>query len=54
MQPYKLCLLLISCCKTRLKMLVFDRPSFFPCSGFLQFSPLYSLPFPIDTLCIKA
>ena len=34
----------------RLKMLVFDRPSFSPLySGFLQFSPLYSLPFPFDT-----
>ena len=30
MQLYKLCLILISCCKIRLKMLVFDRPSFSP------------------------
>ena len=48
MQPYKLCLILISCCKTRLKMLVFVRPSFSPCSGFLQLSPLNSLTFPMD------
>ena len=34
----------------RLKMLVFVRPRFFPLySGFLQFIPLYSLPFPFDT-----
>ena len=50
MQPYKLCLFLISCCKSHLKMLVFDRPSFFPLTlVFLSCSPLYSLPFPFDT-----
>ena len=39
----------------RLKMLVFVRPSFSPLySGFLQFSPLYSLPFPFDTKCINS
>ena len=38
----------------RLKMLVFDRPKFPPYCGILQFSPLYSLPFPFDTKCIDA
>ena len=33
---------LIYCCKTRVKMLVFDRPSFFPLFWLLQFSPLYT------------
>src|SRR3954463_2134922 len=39
-----------SCYKTRRKMLVFDRPSFFPLTLVcLSCSPLYSLPFPFDT-----
>src|SRR3954470_24666656 len=47
-------LILPSCCKTRRKMLVFDRPSIFPLTlVFISCSPLYSLPFPFDT-CIKA
>src|SRR3954469_10745632 len=34
------------CCKTRRKMLVFNRPSIFPLTLlFLSCSPLYSLPF---------
>src|SRR4051812_12879912 len=38
-------LILTSCCKTRRKMLVFDRPSIFPLTlVFLSCSPLYSLP----------
>src|ERR1044072_2197378 len=44
------CLILTSCCKTRRKMLVFDRPSIFPLTlVFLSCSPLYSLPFHFDT-----
>src|SRR4051812_39128126 len=50
-------LILLSCCKTRQKMLVFDRPSIFPLIlVFLPCSPLYSLPFPFDTIayCLVA
>src|ERR1044072_881896 len=43
-------LILPPCCKTRRKMLVFDRPSIFPLTlVFLSCSPLYSLPFHFDT-----
>src|SRR3954467_860631 len=46
-------LILFSCCKTRRKMLVFDRLSLFPLTlVLLPCSPPYSLPFPIDTICI--
>src|SRR3954467_2766880 len=39
-------LILPPCCKTRRKMLVFDRPSIFPLTlVLLSWSPLYSLPF---------
>src|SRR3954468_3409196 len=39
-------LILPPCCKTRRKMLVFDRPSIFPLTlVLLSSSPLYSLPF---------
>src|SRR3954464_12393045 len=39
-------LILTSCCKTRCKMLVFDKPSIFPLIlVFLSCSPLYSPPF---------
>src|SRR4051812_14644372 len=50
-------LILTSCCKTRWKMLVFDRPSIFPLIlVLLPCSPLYSLPFPFDTIayCLVA
>src|SRR3954471_6622994 len=41
-------LILTSCCKTRRKMLVFDRPSIFPLTlVFLSCSPLYSIPLSI-------
>src|SRR3954471_12166296 len=44
-------LILLSCCKTRRKMLVFDRPSLFPLIlVLLPCSPLYSLPFHFDTI----
>src|SRR4051812_40088554 len=44
-------LILTSCCKTRRKMLVFDRLSLFPLTlVFLSCSPLYSLPFHFDTI----
>src|ERR1043165_9126026 len=43
-------LILTSCCKTRRKMLVFDRPSFlFLFSISTLQSTIYSLPFPFDT-----
>ena len=43
-------LILPSCCKTRRKMLVFDRPSIFPLTlVLLSCSPLYSLPLHFDT-----
>src|SRR3954463_9484355 len=43
-------LILLSCCKTRRKMLVFDRPSLFPLTlVFLSCSPVYNLPFHFDT-----
>src|SRR4051812_9899190 len=43
-------LFLFSCCKARVKMLVFDRPSLFPLTlVLLSCSPLYSLPFHFDT-----
>src|SRR3954466_8579968 len=46
-------LILTSCCKTRRKMLVFDRPSIFPLPlYFLSCSPPYSIPSSFDT-CIK-
>src|ERR1041384_5163202 len=39
-------LILPPCCKTRRKMVVFDRPSIFPLNHvLLSCSPLYSLPF---------
>src|ERR1041384_2697830 len=50
-------LILPSCCKTHRKLLVFDRPSIFPLIlVFLSCSPLYSLPFPSDTVayCLVA
>src|SRR3954463_534205 len=48
---YKLLVVLFSCCKTRRKMLVFDRPSLFPLTlVLLSCSPLYSLPFHFDTI----
>src|ERR1044072_4160186 len=44
-------LFLFSCCKTRRKMLVFDRLSLFPLKlVLLPCSPLYSLPFHFDTI----
>src|SRR3954470_660175 len=43
---YNCWLILTSCCKTRRKLLVFDRPILFPLTlVFLPCSPLYSLPF---------
>src|SRR3954469_9978601 len=43
-------LFLFSCCKTRRKMLVFNRLSLFPLTlVLLSCSPLYSLPFHFDT-----
>ena len=36
------------CCKTRVKMLVFDRLGLPPYPGIAQLSPLYSLPFHFD------
>src|SRR3954469_15439243 len=43
-------LILPSCCKTRRKLLVFDRPSLFPLTlVLLSCSPLYSLPFHFNT-----
>src|SRR4051812_41938290 len=43
-------LFLFSCCKTRVKMLVFDRPIIFPLTlVLLPCSPLYNLPFHFDT-----
>src|SRR4051812_43095298 len=42
---------LISCCKTRRKMLVFDRLNLFPLTlVLLSCSPLYNLPFHFDTI----
>src|SRR4051812_35847965 len=46
-------LILLSCCKTRRKMLVFDRLSLFPLTlVLLSCSPLYSLPFHLIQLHI--
>src|SRR3954464_11185994 len=48
---YELLVVLFLCCKTRRKMLVFDRPSSFPLTlVLLSCSPLYSLPFHVDTI----
>src|SRR3954465_11478192 len=47
-------LILTPCCKTRRKMLVFDRLRIFPLTlVFIYCSPLYRIPFPFDT-CINA
>ena len=47
--------ILFLCLKTRVKMLVFDRPSTFPLTlVLLSNSPLYSLFIHFDTNCITA